>query len=163
MSLLPLTQVGVALFPAKEAHSFVIIDVLRAIDDGNHFLLGTNGLTVLGPNATSGNAQKVLGCVRSTDGSLKQNDSDSQLQTARKPALLAEGDGFAVQQTQFCMKKNGLQSACGRKATRETLALPSSVVGPLLPFRIPRLPLCSPAQVSSVETGLGWTATESIG
>src|SRR5690348_9878596 len=34
-----LTLVGVALFPAKEAHSFVIIDVLRAINDGNHFLL----------------------------------------------------------------------------------------------------------------------------
>src|SRR5437764_14090961 len=36
------------LFPAKEAHSFIIIDVLRAIDDGNHFLLGTNGLTGTG-------------------------------------------------------------------------------------------------------------------
>src|SRR5207302_5730255 len=41
--LLALTLVGVTLFPAKEAHSFIIIDVLRTIDDGNHFLLGTNG------------------------------------------------------------------------------------------------------------------------
>jgi hypothetical protein len=46
--LLALTLVGVPLFSAKEAHSFVIIDVLRAIDDGNHFLLGTNGLTGTG-------------------------------------------------------------------------------------------------------------------
>jgi hypothetical protein len=37
----------VALFSAKEAHSFIILDVLRAIDDGNHFLLGTNGSPVL--------------------------------------------------------------------------------------------------------------------
>jgi hypothetical protein len=36
--------VGVAL---EEAHSFIILDVLRAIDDGNHFLLGTNGSPVL--------------------------------------------------------------------------------------------------------------------
>src|SRR5437667_332107 len=45
---LALTLAGVSLFPAKEAHSFVIINVLRAIDDGNHFLLGTNGLTGAG-------------------------------------------------------------------------------------------------------------------
>src|SRR5438876_5260661 len=45
---LALTLVGVSLFPAKEAHSFVIINVLRTIDDGNHFLLGTNGLTGTG-------------------------------------------------------------------------------------------------------------------
>src|SRR5438132_633463 len=46
--LLALTLVGVTLFPANEAHSFIIIDVLRTIDDGNHFLLGTNGLTGTG-------------------------------------------------------------------------------------------------------------------
>jgi hypothetical protein len=46
--LLALTLVGVTLFPAKEAHSFVIIDVLRAIDDGNDFLLGANGLSGTG-------------------------------------------------------------------------------------------------------------------
>src|SRR5213080_3746569 len=43
-----LTLVGIPLFPAKEAHSFIIVDVLRTIDDGNHFLLGTNGLTGTG-------------------------------------------------------------------------------------------------------------------
>src|SRR5207248_7936831 len=46
--LLALTLVGVTLFPAKEAHSFIIVDVLRTIDDGNHFSLGTNGLTGTG-------------------------------------------------------------------------------------------------------------------
>src|SRR5438034_4196255 len=45
---LALTLVGVSLFPAKEAHSFVIINVSRTIADGNHFLLGTNGLTGTG-------------------------------------------------------------------------------------------------------------------
>ena len=45
---LALTLVGIPLFPAKEAHSFIIVDVLRTIDDGNHFLLGTNGLTGTG-------------------------------------------------------------------------------------------------------------------
>src|SRR5207237_3444828 len=46
--LLALTLVGIPLFRAKEAHSFIIVDVLRTIDDGNHFLLGTNGLTGTG-------------------------------------------------------------------------------------------------------------------
>ena len=41
-------MVGVALFSAKEAHGFIILDVLRAIDDGNHFLFGTNGLASTG-------------------------------------------------------------------------------------------------------------------
>jgi hypothetical protein len=48
--------VVVTLFSAKEAHSFIILDVLRAIDDGNDFLLGTNGLTGAG---VQGNFFKV--------------------------------------------------------------------------------------------------------
>jgi hypothetical protein len=42
--LLPLAQVGVALFAAKETHSFLIFNVLGTMDNGNHFLLNTNGL-----------------------------------------------------------------------------------------------------------------------
>ena len=42
---LPLTLFGIALFSSKEAHRLVIVDVLWAVYDGNHFALGTNGLT----------------------------------------------------------------------------------------------------------------------
>jgi len=42
---LPLTLVRIALFSAKKRHGFEIFYILRAIDDGNHFPLGTEGLT----------------------------------------------------------------------------------------------------------------------
>jgi hypothetical protein len=42
---LPLALFGIALFSSKEAHRLVIVDVLWAVYDGNHFALGTNGLT----------------------------------------------------------------------------------------------------------------------
>ena len=42
---LTLTLFGIALFSSKEAHRLVIVDVLWAVYDGNHFALGTNGLT----------------------------------------------------------------------------------------------------------------------
>jgi hypothetical protein len=42
---LTLTLFGIALFSSKEAHRLVIVDVLWAVYDRNHFVLGTNGLT----------------------------------------------------------------------------------------------------------------------
>jgi len=42
---LTLTLFSIALFSSTEAHRLVIVDVLWAVYDGNHFALGTNGLT----------------------------------------------------------------------------------------------------------------------
>ena len=42
---LTLTLFGIALFSSKKAHRLVIVDVLWAVYDSNHFALGTNGLT----------------------------------------------------------------------------------------------------------------------
>ncbi len=42
---LPLTLIGVALFSSKKAHRFLILDILWAIYDVEHFGLRTNSLT----------------------------------------------------------------------------------------------------------------------
>jgi hypothetical protein len=39
---LPLTLVGITLLSAEEAHCFLVVDVLRTIDDLDDFLQSTN-------------------------------------------------------------------------------------------------------------------------
>jgi hypothetical protein len=41
---LPLTFVGIALLSAEEAHHFLVVDVLRTIDDLDDFLQSTNSV-----------------------------------------------------------------------------------------------------------------------
>src|SRR6202165_1621051 len=41
---LPLTLVGITLLSAEEAHRFLVVDVLRTIDDLDDFLQSTNGV-----------------------------------------------------------------------------------------------------------------------
>jgi hypothetical protein len=41
---LSLTLVGVTLLSPKETHGFIIFDILRALHNGNDFVLGTNGV-----------------------------------------------------------------------------------------------------------------------
>jgi hypothetical protein len=41
---LPLALVGIALLSAEEAHRFLVVDVLRAIDDLDDFLQSANSV-----------------------------------------------------------------------------------------------------------------------
>ena len=67
---LPLAQIGVALFPAKESHRRLIFDILRAIDGGNDLARGTNSVTgthVLGmsPKSLASGSQSHQMSIRS--------------------------------------------------------------------------------------------------